>query len=115
MKTCVLDALYKMFFPTIVLPSTVSSQCEGQDITLSPTLDFTIISPTFWVGVKLGNELKDQLKHSGFMQETLGFEAGLRRTYISSLKLGEKQPTLTPICKLASALNIPASDRIKTG
>jgi hypothetical protein len=104
-----------MFFPTIVLPPTVSSQCGGQDITLSPTLDFTIISPTFWVGVKSGYELKDQLKHSGFTQETLGFEAGLRRTYISSLKLREKKPTLTTIFKLASALNTPAADRIKTG
>jgi len=59
--------------------------------------------------------LRDQRKYSGFTQETLGFEAGLRRTYISSLKLGEKQPTLTTIFKLASALNTPASGRIKTG
>jgi transcriptional regulator with XRE-family HTH domain len=60
-----------------------------------------------------GKALRDQRKHCGLTQETLGFEAGLRRTYISSLELGEKQPTLTTIFKLASALNIPASDLIK--
>lgn len=60
-----------------------------------------------------GKALRDRRKACGLTQETLGFEAGLRRTYISSLELGEKQPTLTTIFKLAAALNIPASDLIK--
>lgn len=60
-----------------------------------------------------GKTLRSQRKICGLTQETLGFEAGLRRTYISSLELGEKQPTLTTIFKLATALNIPASDLIK--
>jgi len=34
-------------------------------------------------------------------QEQLGFEAGLRRTFISSLELGEKQPSLATIQKLS--------------
>lgn len=60
-----------------------------------------------------GKALRDQRKKCGLTQETFGFEAGLRRTYISSLELGEKQPTLTTIFKLAAALKIPASDLIK--
>jgi len=39
-------------------------------------------------------------------QEELGLEAGLQRNYISSLELGEKQPSITTIFKLAAALNI---------
>ena len=39
-------------------------------------------------------------------QEQLGFEAGLRRTYISSLELGEKQPSLATIQKLAPVFQL---------
>ena len=39
-------------------------------------------------------------------QEQLGFEAGLRRTFISSLELGEKQPSLGTIFKLSCALGV---------
>jgi transcriptional regulator with XRE-family HTH domain len=46
-------------------------------------------------------------------QEQLGFEANLRRTYISSLELGEKQPSLSTIFRLATALEIPMSKLLK--
>jgi transcriptional regulator with XRE-family HTH domain len=39
-------------------------------------------------------------------QEQLGFEAGLRRTFISSLELGEKQPSLATIQKLATVFDL---------
>jgi len=39
-------------------------------------------------------------------QEQLGFEAGLRRTFISSLELGEKQPSLATIQKLAAVFDL---------
>jgi transcriptional regulator with XRE-family HTH domain len=45
----------------------------------------------------------------GLTQEELGFEADLRRTFISSLELGEKQPSLKTIQNLATALDIPMS------
>ena len=44
--------------------------------------------------------------------QALGFEADLRRTYISILELGQQQPTLTTIIKLAKGLGISASDLI---
>ena len=40
-------------------------------------------------------------------QEALGLEAGLQRKYISSLELGEYQPTLETVFKLSKALDIP--------
>ena len=39
-------------------------------------------------------------------QEQLGFESGLRRTFISSLELGEKQPSLATIQKLATVFDL---------
>lgn len=39
-------------------------------------------------------------------QEQLGFEAGLRRTFISSLELGEKQPSLATIQKLSDVFSL---------
>lgn len=43
---------------------------------------------------------------AGLTQEQLGFEAGLRRTFVSVLELGQQQPTLTTIFKLAPALGL---------
>lgn len=49
---------------------------------------------------------------SGLTQEQLGFEADLRRTYVSVLELGQQQPSLTTIIKIAKALHISASNLI---
>jgi transcriptional regulator with XRE-family HTH domain len=49
---------------------------------------------------------------AGYTQEELGFEADLRRTYISILELGQQQPTLTTILKLAKSLNRSAQELI---
>lgn len=48
----------------------------------------------------------------GLTQEQLGFEASLRRTYISSLELGEKGPSLQTIQKLSAAFGVSASKLI---
>jgi len=39
-------------------------------------------------------------------QEQLGFESDLRRTFISSLELGQKQPSIATIQKLANTFGI---------
>lgn len=50
---------------------------------------------------------------AGLTQEQLGFEAGVRRTFVSVLELGQQQPTLTTIFKLAPALGVSAADLIE--
>ena len=45
----------------------------------------------------------------GLTQEGLGLEADLRRTFISVLELGQQQPTLTTILKLAKVLEVKPS------
>jgi transcriptional regulator with XRE-family HTH domain len=46
---------------------------------------------------------------AGLTQEELGFEADLRRTFISTIELGQQQPSLITIFKLAKALKVPVS------
>jgi len=46
-------------------------------------------------------------------QEQLGFEAGLRRTFISSLELGDKQASLATIQKLAAVFDLPMAKFIQ--
>ncbi len=42
-------------------------------------------------------------------QELLGLEAGLERNFISLLELGQRQPTLTTVFKLAHAMKVQPS------
>ena len=56
--------------------------------------------------VAFGLVLRRLRQNAGLSQEQLGFEADLRRTYISILELGQQQPSLTSILKLARALNV---------
>lgn len=56
-------------------------------------------------GIAFGRVLRRLREDAGLTQEQIGFEAELRRTYISILELGQQQPSLTTILKLAQALN----------
>lgn len=51
-----------------------------------------------------GRVLRQARRRAGLTQEQLGLEADLRRTYVSLLELGQQQPSLTTILKLATAL-----------
>ncbi len=46
-------------------------------------------------------------------QEQVGFEADLRRTFISVLELGQQQPTLTTIIKISKVFGISPSELLK--
>ena len=60
--------------------------------------------------VAFGRVLRQLRLDAGLTQEALGFEADLRRTYVSILELGQQQPTLTTILKLAKAMNRSAQE-----
>lgn len=57
-------------------------------------------------GIAFGKVMRRLRMESGLTQEQLGFEAELRRTYVSILELGQQQPSLTTIIKVAQALNL---------
>jgi transcriptional regulator with XRE-family HTH domain len=60
--------------------------------------------------VVFGVVLRRLRLEAGLTQEQLGFEAGLRRTYVSILELGHQQPTLTTILKLSKPLAHSAAE-----
>ena len=62
---------------------------------------------------KFGKVLRDLRIESKLSQEKLAELSGLDRTYISLLERGLRQPTITTIFDLSTALNIPASTIIK--
>lgn len=53
-----------------------------------------------------GKALRELRKTKNLSQETLAFEAGLDRTYISLLELGQRSPTLDSMMALCHALKI---------
>ena len=59
-----------------------------------------------------GAVLRRLSKAAGLTQKQLALEADLRRTYVSILELGQQQPTLTTILKLAKGLKRPAQEVI---
>jgi transcriptional regulator with XRE-family HTH domain len=65
------------------------------------------------ITARFGKVLRKLRKNAGLTQEQLGFEADLRRTFVSVLELGQQQPTLMTIFKLAKALKIPPSKLIE--
>ena len=60
--------------------------------------------------VAFGVVLRRLRMEATLTQEELGFEADLRRTYVSVLELGQQQPSLTTILKLSKALKISPRD-----
>lgn len=58
-------------------------------------------------GIAFGKVLRRMREDAGLTQEQLGFETDLRRTYISILELGQQQPSLTTILKVANGLKCP--------
>ena len=59
-----------------------------------------------------GKVLRSMRQAAALTQEQLGLDADLRRTYISILELGQQQPSLTTIFKLAKALDCSAQQMI---
>jgi len=56
------------------------------------------------VAVACGIVLRRLRKDAGLTQEQLALDADLQRSYVSILELGQQQPSLTTLLKLASAL-----------
>lgn len=59
-----------------------------------------------------GIVLRELRKEKNISQEKLAFEGELDRTFISLLERGLRQPSLTTILQISSALGIKAEDLI---
>ena len=60
-----------------------------------------------------GKVLRELRVKNNISQEKLAEYSDLDRTYISLLELGQRQPTITTIFKLAKALNVSPSALIE--
>jgi transcriptional regulator with XRE-family HTH domain len=49
---------------------------------------------------------------AGMTQEQLGLESGVQRNFISLIELGQNQPTIGTIVRLAHALGMKASELV---
>ena len=63
-------------------------------------------------GVAFGRVLRRLRLEAELTQEQLGFDADLRRTYVSILELGQQQPSLSTILKLAKSLKHSAQELV---
>jgi transcriptional regulator with XRE-family HTH domain len=61
----------------------------------------------------LGDIIRSRRESLGLSQETLAFECGLHRTYISQLERGQKSPTLRVLFLIANALEMPPDEIVR--
>jgi transcriptional regulator with XRE-family HTH domain len=65
------------------------------------------------LAVAFGKVIREMRLDAGLTQEQLGLEAGLRRTFVSLLELGQQQPSLTTLFKIAHALGVQPSEIVR--
>ncbi|MFC7518464.1 helix-turn-helix domain-containing protein [Herbaspirillum sp. GCM10030257] len=63
--------------------------------------------------ISFGRVLRQLRGKANLTQEQLGFDAHLARNYVSSIELGQKQPTISSIFKLAYAVGVRPSELLK--
>jgi transcriptional regulator with XRE-family HTH domain len=64
---------------------------------------------------RLGVNVRRERQRLGISQEELAFDSGVHRTYISGVERGVRNPTVTVVERLASALRVPASALLADG
>jgi transcriptional regulator with XRE-family HTH domain len=56
--------------------------------------------------IKLGERIRELRKEKGFSQESFAHEVGLDRTYMGSVKRGERNIAVLNLIRIAKALNV---------
>lgn len=65
------------------------------------------------IGEIFGGVLQRRRQAVGITQEELAFRAEVDRTFVSRLERGIRQPTITTLIGLATALNVSAADLVR--
>ena len=60
-----------------------------------------------------GRNVRDARQRKGISQEQLAFEAEMKRSYVSDLERGTRNPSLKAIERLANALGGPAMELLR--
>ncbi|TKD25122.1 helix-turn-helix transcriptional regulator [Rhodobacter capsulatus] len=61
-----------------------------------------------------GSRVRQLRKERSLSQEALADEAGLDRSYIGQVERGEKNVSLSNICRISNALNVPPQSLLET-
>ncbi len=61
------------------------------------------------IPLAFGRVLRRHRRARGLSQEQLSLESGVQRNFISLIELGQNQPTISTVLKLADALGISGS------
>lgn len=61
----------------------------------------------------LGANVRQLRKSKGLSQEELALEAGMKRSYLSDLERGTRNPSVRAIGRLAEALGVEAADLLR--
>lgn len=62
----------------------------------------------------LGKNVRAARLKAGLSQEQLAFDAQMKRSYVSDLERGIRNPTVKAIGRLAAALDVAPADLFKT-
>lgn len=54
----------------------------------------------------LGRNVREWRKRRGMSQETLAFESDMKRSYVSDLERGTRNPSIKAVARLAKALKV---------
>ena len=61
----------------------------------------------------LGRNVREARRRVGMSQEQLAFEAGMKRSYVSDLERGTRNPSVKAIGRLAVALGVEPPDLLR--
>lgn len=61
----------------------------------------------------LGENVKRERLRKGLTQDALAVEAGMRRSYLSDLERGVRNPSVHALGRLAMALEVEAADLLR--
>jgi len=62
-----------------------------------------------------GRNVREARRRAGLSQEQLAFEADMKRSYVSDLERGTRNPSLKAIGRLAAALGVEPPDLLRKG
>lgn len=65
--------------------------------------------------LRLGANVRRLRRERGVSQEELAFGAGMKRSYLSDLERGTRNPTVRALGRLAAALGVEPSDLLVGG
>lgn len=63
--------------------------------------------------IALGSAIREVREQHGLSQERLGFEAGVDRTYVSSIERGHRNISFDNLVKIAEALDVKPSQILR--